>query len=118
MIKLLNQSPFLEFQEDSTMSLNLKKMIEYAKGGVLSKVAKKTDKFDITLFCMAAGTSIGDHTSTKEGLVYVIEGKGTFSLEKEDLEMFPGVIIHMKKNALHSLKAQKNTSFALFLFSN
>ena len=64
---------------------------------------------------MAAGTDIGDHTSTKEGFVYVIEGKGTFVLHGEEIEMLPGVIIFMKENAPHSLKAEENTSFLLSL---
>ena len=64
---------------------------------------------------MAAGTDIGDHTSTKEGFVYVIEGKGTFILNGESIEMLPGTIIFMNQNAPHSLKAEENTSFLLSL---
>jgi len=97
------------------MHKNLKQLIEYSEGGVLSKVIVKTEKLDVTLFCMAAGTEIGDHTSTKEGLVYVVEGDGTFTLEGQDVKMEAGVIIHMKKSAVHSLKAKENTSFVLTL---
>ncbi|MAH43044.1 cupin [archaeon] len=94
---------------------NIKKLIEYPKEGILSKVVSKTDKIDTTLFCMAKGTDISDHTSTKTGFVYVIEGKGIFKLEGKDIEMAPGVFIPMKKNAVHSLKAEENTSFILVL---
>ncbi|MCK5022550.1 MAG: cupin domain-containing protein [Candidatus Aenigmarchaeota archaeon] len=94
---------------------NIKDMLEYPSKGVLSKHIKKTSGMDITLFSMAADTEIGDHTSTKEGSVYVIEGKGTFVLEGEEIEMVPGVMIYMDKNAVHSLKAEENTSFILTL---
>ncbi len=97
--------------------MNLKEQIEYATNGVLSKVISKTEKNNLTLFSMAAGTDIGDHTSTKEGFVYVIEGKGTFVLNGEEIAMEPGKIIFMNKDAPHSLKAEENTSFLLSLYN-
>lgn len=97
------------------MNLNINKMIEYPKEGILSKEIFKNNKQEITLFCMAKGTEIDEHTSTKQGFVYVIEGKGIFNLEGKEIEMKPGVFIFMKNNAKHSLKAEKNTSFILNL---
>ncbi len=94
---------------------NLKEMIEYPKEGILSKEFIKEDNVDITLFCMSANSEISEHTSTKAGIMQVIEGKGTFNLEGEDIEMKPGIIISMKENAKHSLKAKENTSFLLSL---
>ena len=97
-------------------SKNIKEQIEYPTNGVLSKVISKTEKNNLTLFSMATGTDIGTHTSTKEGFVYVIEGKGTFVLNEEKIPMVPGKIIFMDKNAPHSLKAEENTSFLLSLY--
>ena len=94
---------------------NIKELIEYPSEGILSKEVSKTEKSDVTLFCMASGTEIDDHTSTKQGFVYVVDGKGMFNLEGEDVEMVPGVFIFMKENAVHSLKAGENTSFLLVL---
>jgi len=95
---------------------NILKMIEYAKVGVLSKEIIKDKKLNVTLFCMAKNTEISEHTSTKAGTVYVIEGNGIFNLENEKIEMKQGVLIHMKENAVHSLKAIENTSFLLSLY--
>lgn len=96
------------------MNKDLKEMIEYPKQGVLSKEIIK-GKQNISLFCMAKNTEISEHTSTKQGFVYVIEGKGIFNLEGENIKMEEGVLIFMKENAKHSLKAEKNTSFLLAL---
>ena len=90
-------------------------MIEYPKQGILSKSIFKTGGLEITLFCMAAGTKISEHTSTKKGIIQVIEGKGNFCLEEKNIEMKSNVLIYMKENAIHSLKAEKNTSFILTL---
>ncbi|HLD73033.1 MAG TPA: cupin domain-containing protein [Candidatus Nanoarchaeia archaeon] len=94
---------------------NLKAMIEYPKEGISSKVLSKTERKEVTLFSMAAGTEISEHTSTKEGMVYVIEGEGGFTLQGEKIRMEPGRIIFMEKNAPHSLEAEKNLSFLLVL---
>lgn len=94
---------------------NINKIIEYPEHGVLSKVIHKSGKSDITLFCMAKDTEISEHTSAKQGFVFVIEGKGVFNLEGKDIEMLSGVIIFLGNNAVHSLKADENTSFLLSL---
>lgn len=95
---------------------DIKKVIAYSKAGILSKEISKTNKLNLTLFCMAKNTEISEHTATKEGFVLVIEGNGIFNLEGEDIEMKPDILIKMNKNAVHSLKALENTSFLLCLF--
>ena len=97
------------------MHKNINQMIEYPKQGILSKEIVKTGKQNVSLFCMAAGTDMGEHTSTKQGFVYVVEGKGTFVLKGKEIEMKPGAFIFMNKNAKHSLKAKENTAFLLAL---
>ncbi|MEK6936247.1 MAG: cupin domain-containing protein [Nanoarchaeota archaeon] len=97
------------------MNKNTKEMIEYPEEGVLSKVIIKDKKLNVTLFCMAKDTDITEHTSTKSGTIYVVEGSGIFNLEGKDIVMKQGVLIHMKENAVHSLKAIENTSFLLTL---
>ncbi|OGI16548.1 MAG: hypothetical protein A3J63_03035 [Candidatus Moranbacteria bacterium RIFCSPHIGHO2_02_FULL_40_12b] len=100
------------------MSEKINELVEYPKKGILSKDIVKNDKLNITLFCMAKGTEISEHTSTKQGFVYVIEGNGIFNLAGKDISMSAGVFIYMKENAVHSLKANENTSFILALANN
>lgn len=99
------------------LSKNIRQMIEYPKEGVLSKVIIKDKKLNVTLFCMAKNTDISEHTSTKSGTVYVIEGNGLFTLEGKDIKMKEGVLIYMEENAVHKLNAKENTSFLLTLFN-
>ncbi len=97
------------------MNNNILKMIEYPKQGILSKTIVEDKKNDVTLFCMAAGSSMSEHTSTKSGFVYVLEGKGIFNLKGKKMKMVPGAFIFMKENDKHSLSAELNTSFLLSL---
>lgn len=98
------------------MNKNINELIEYPKEGVLSKELIKTKKTNVSLFCMAKSTEISEHTSTKEGFIYVLEGDGVFNLEGKEIIMNKGTVIFMKENAVHSLKANKNTSFILSLY--
>lgn len=95
---------------------DLPKLVDYSKSGILSKVIKTSDKINITLFCMAKNTNISEHITTKEGMVYVLEGEGVFNLEGKDILMKQGVLIFLNKNAKHSLDASKDTSFLLVLY--
>ena len=97
------------------MNLNLKDSLKYSSGGITSKVIHKSEKSNVTLFLMAAGTDLSEHTATKEGLVYVIEGKGTFVLDGKLIKILPGTFIAMSKNTPHSLEAEENTAFLLTL---
>ena len=92
-------------------------LIKYSPKGILSK-AIMNDKLNITLFSMAKGTEMSEHTSTKPGSVYVVEGKGIFNLAGKNIQMAAGVLIYMKANSAHSLKAEENTSFILTLVNN
>ena len=65
--------------------------------------------------CLAKGTDIDTHTSTKVGVVQVLKGKGTFKLFDEEIEMKEGVFIFMPKDAPHSLKAEEDLAILLCL---
>lgn len=96
------------------MDKNIKEMVEYPKEGILSKVISN-ENYNITLFCMAKGTEISEHTSTKAGIVYVIEGDGIFNLAGKEIKMSPETLITMDSNQKHSIKAREETSFLLIL---
>jgi len=96
--------------------MNLKEAIVYSEGSIVSKVIFGGESTHVTLFSMATGTNIEEHTSSKEGYVYVIEGKGIFTLG-EAIPLVPETIISMKKGEKHSITAEENTSFLLFLTS-
>lgn len=97
-------------------SKDIQKLIEYPDDGIISKKIMEEENLEITLFSMSKGTKISEHTSTKRGIVYVIEGDGEFILEGKSIVMAPGVLIHLRNNAVHSLNAKENTSFILYLF--
>lgn len=94
---------------------NLEQMMEFPKQGIFSKVLVKTDISNHTLMCLAKGSDISEHTSTREAAVTVLKGRGTFILGGKKTKMKPGVFIFMPKNAPHSLSASENLAILLSL---
>lgn len=95
--------------------LQLRSRIEYPSAGILSKIILQLPKCQYTLFCLAEGTEISEHTSTKNATVNVLEGKGILTLEGKDIPLETGVFIFMPANAPHALKATQNLAFLLTL---
>ncbi|KKQ57240.1 MAG: Cupin domain protein [Parcubacteria group bacterium GW2011_GWA2_38_13] len=97
---------------------NIRQLIEYPCEGILSKVIYKTETQETTLFCMSKGSELTEHTSSKNAIVYFLEGKGIFQLEDKKIDISDTLYISMEKNSKHSLQTESNTSFLLILFKD
>ena len=95
--------------------LNLRDRLEYPEAGVLSKVLFQDSACQYTLFCLAQGTEISEHTATRNATVQVLEGTGTLTLKGEAVPLTPGAFVFMEANAPHALQASSNLAFLLTL---
>ncbi|MDD5730977.1 MAG: cupin domain-containing protein [Candidatus Omnitrophica bacterium] len=95
---------------------DLEKMMEFPKEGIFSKVLVRSDVSNYTLMCLAKGSDISEHTSTREAAVTVLKGEGVFILNGKKIKMKPGVFIFMPKNSPHSLSASSNLAILLSIF--
>ena len=94
---------------------DLNTLMQFPSEGVFSTVLAKSDKFNYTLMCLTAGTDIDEHTSTRNGVVQVLKGKGVFKLEGKEIAMEPGVFIFMPADAVHALSASEDLAILLLL---
>ncbi len=94
---------------------HLQALIEYPEQGILSKVILKDENCQYTLFCLAQGTDIEEHTSTRNATVIVVEGAGKLTLNGEEILLKQGVFVFMPAHAPHALKADENLAFVLTL---
>jgi len=101
-----------------SLVIQLQEKIEYPNQGVLSKVLIKDTCCQYTLFCLAAGTDISEHTSTRNATINVLEGRGLLTLEGKEIPLAPGIFVFMPANAPHALKAEENLAFLLTLSEN
>jgi nitric oxide dioxygenase len=95
---------------------DLEAMMEFPKEGIFSKVLVKSETSNYTLMCLAKGSDISEHTSTRQAAVTVLKGEGIFNLAGKKIAMKPGVFIFMPENAPHSLSASKDLAILLSLF--
>jgi nitric oxide dioxygenase len=100
---------------NNSFTATLQDLIEYPKQGILSKVLLKDNNSQYTLFCLAKDTEIEEHTSTRNAVITVLEGKGNLNLEGKDITLAPGVFVFMPANAPHALRATENLVFILTL---
>ncbi|MGK7875337.1 MAG: cupin domain-containing protein [Xenococcaceae cyanobacterium] len=103
---------------NSSFAIPLQDLIEYPAAGILSKVLVKDNNCQYTLFCLATGTELEEHTSTRNAAITVIEGKGTLILEGKEIRLEAGVFVFMPANGSHALKASDNLAFVLTLSEN
>ena len=89
--------------------------MQFPKDGIFSSVLAKSDSFNYTLMCLAKGSEIDTHTSTKNGCVQILKGKGRFRLFDNEIELNEGIFIFMPANAPHSLKAEEDLALLLCL---
>ncbi|UGV41576.1 cupin domain-containing protein [Methanococcoides orientis] len=100
---------------DKGFSKDLSDLMQFPSEGIFSTVLAKAEDYNYTLMCLAAGTNIDEHTSTKTGVVQVLKGKGIFRLFDNDIEMKEGTFIFMPANAPHSLQADEDLAILLCL---
>jgi quercetin dioxygenase-like cupin family protein len=101
--------------EMRSSSLRIPEQLEYPNAGILSKVLLQDENCQYTLFCLAAGTEIGEHTSSRNATVQVLAGEGILTLEGKAIDLKPGTFVVMPARAPHALGARENLAFLLVL---
>ena len=94
---------------------DLEGLMQFPKEGIFSTVLAKSSTYNYTLMCLSKGTDIEEHTSTMNGVVYVLKGKGVFTLLGKKILMKQGIFIFMPANSPHSLKAHDDLAILLCL---
>lgn len=78
-----------------------------------SRVLHKDDRFNITLFCFAAGHELKTHSVPIPALIYMVEGEGEFDLGSETFQVKSGSFIRMEALLPHAVRAK--TPFRMLL---
>ncbi len=98
------------------MVKDLGSMIDFAQGGIVSKVFLNRPEANMTLFCMSKGQELSEHTSTKPAAIHILQGSGHVQLGDQRHEAKAGVWIFMPPEQLHAVQATEGLVFLLTLF--
>ena len=94
---------------------NLKDMIDYQEGSVVSKTIIDKQTGTVTLFAFSQGQALSEHTAPFDALVYVIDGEAEITISGTSHQLESGEMIIMPENEPHSLNASEQFKMMLVM---
>jgi quercetin dioxygenase-like cupin family protein len=98
------------------VAVDLEAAIEFAADGIVSKTLLVQPGANVSLFCMAAGQALTEHTASWPAAIHVLRGSGTVRLGRKNHQARPGSWYYMPKGLLHAVRADEDFVFLLTLF--
>jgi quercetin dioxygenase-like cupin family protein len=85
--------------------LNVKELVAYQQGAIVSKTLVEKETGTVTLFAFAAGQALSEHTAPFDALVQISEGQAEIRIAGVPHQVNEGEMIIMPANQPHALKA-------------
>lgn len=85
------------------------------EGGILSRIVLKNAAGSVTLFALAAGEEISEHTAPFDALVVGLDGSAIITLDDNGYPLQSGQYILMPANVPHSVRATSPCRFLLVM---
>ena len=93
--------------------LNLKQLIDYSDGGVISKQVLKNESGNITLFSFDKGQGLTEHTAPFDAMVQLLDGEVEIKIGGTPHLLKKGETIIMPANIPHALFAKERFKMLL-----
>lgn len=89
----------------ATEPLNLKELVAYQDGAIVSRTLVSKDVGTVTLFAFDLDQTLSEHTAPYDALVIVIEGSVKIKISGREVLLDEGQMIIMPANQPHALEA-------------
>ncbi len=93
--------------------VELKKLVEYQEGQVVSKTLVQNELVSVTVFSFDKDEEISTHAAGGDAMVTVLEGKGKFTVGGEVFYLDEGQTIVMPKDIPHSVFGEEKFKMLL-----
>ena len=93
--------------------VELKNLVAYQEGQVVSKTLVQNDYVSVTLFTFDKGEEISTHASGGDAMVTVLEGTGKFTIGGDVFILKEGETIIMPKDVPHAVYGQEKFKMEL-----
>lgn len=93
--------------------LQMKDLVDYQKGQVVSKTLVQNDKVSVTIFSFDKGEEISTHAAGGDAMVTVLEGTGRFTVGGEVFILKAGDTIVMPKDIPHAVFGEEQFKMQL-----
>lgn len=98
---------------DKKMKLQLKELVDYQAGQVVSKTLVQNDHVSMTIFSFDQGEEISTHAAAGDAMVTVLEGKGRFTVGGEVFYLEAGDTLVMPKDIPHAVFGEEKFKMQL-----
>lgn len=92
--------------------------IDYSEGAVVSKIVRKNDGGNITLFAFDKGQALSEHSAPFDAIVVVLDGEATINIDKKTYQLESGEMIIMPANISHAVFAKEKFKMMLIMLRN
>jgi len=97
----------------SAQAMELAAMVDYAAGGIVSRIIAETPGGTVTLFAFDAGQGLSEHSSPFDALVQVVEGQADLTIGGRDVAASQGHLIVMPADVPHAVRAPRRMKMLL-----
>ena len=93
--------------------IELKDLVSYQEGQVVSKTLVQNDYVSMTIFSFDKGEEISTHAAGGDAMVAVLEGKGRFTVADEVFYLEKGETLIMPKDIPHAVYGEEKFKMQL-----
>ena len=97
------------------VKLNLKDLLNYQQGQVVSMTLVQNDKVSMTLFSFDKGEEISTHAASGDAMVTVLEGRGRFTVGNNVYYLETGDTLIMPKDIPHAVYGEEQFKMQLIV---
>ena len=98
---------------EKSTKLELKDLVAYPEGQVVSKTLVPNDLVSMTIFSFDKGEEISTHAAGGDAMVTVLEGKGRFTVGGEVFYLEQGETLIMPKDVPHAVYGEERFKMQL-----
>ena len=100
---------------DKQVKLELKDLVAYQDGQVVSKTLVQNDFVSMTIFSFDKGEEISTHAAAGDAMVTVLEGKGRFTVADDVFYLEAGETLVMPKDIPHAVFGEERFNMQLIV---
>lgn len=98
---------------DKATKLELKNLVEYQEGQVVSKTLVQNELVSMTIFSFDKGEEISTHAAGGDAMVTVLEGTGRFTVGGDVFILNQGETLIMPKDIPHAVYGEEKFKMQL-----
>ncbi len=91
---------------DYTFLVNLQQEFALPEKGILSRVLRKDDQINVTLFGFSQGEALSTHSAPTPAILYFLEGEAEVQLGEDKVDAQQGSFIYMPPMLPHGISAK------------